>query len=357
MWPYFGGVTPYVVIDNLKSGVKRAHRYDPDVNPTYCDYAAHAGFAVLPARPYKPKDKAVVEVTISVIQRQFYQDVRNREFYSLSELNAAFSVYLKRLNAAVMKDYGVSRKERFMSEVRLLKSGPKGPFEFSERKTAKVHPDCHIQVHRNFYSVPYQNVGQVVRVRITEKLVEIFSKDGEPTAVHARILGKGRFSTDLRHYPQEQQGVRRFELKHAQQDAEKIGPKTTELVESLISSSYPLRYLRRIQGILRLAQSNRVSPRSLEYAAAQALLFNKPRLNYKRSENILPSYESSPKQIFSSWTTLDSVPTSTRRQPRSSISWRRDTKRGRPSSLHRSTFLDGRSSSKIQSLPRPSSTG
>ena len=278
MWEFFGGVTPYVVIDNLKSGVKKAHRYDPDVNPTYAEYAAHAGFAVLPARPYKPKDKARVEVVIGVIQRQFYQEVRDRTFYSLGELNEAFRFYLSRLNTSVMKDYGVSRLDRFETEAPLLKSVQARPFEFSERRTAKVHPDCHIQVFKNFYSVPFQNVGQVVRVRITEKLVEIFSEDGDLIAAHTRLFGKGQFSTDLRHYPEPQRGIRRFELRYAKREAEKIGPHTQALVESLIQASYPLKYLRRIQGILRLTKS--VSKSSLEYACAQALLFNKPRLGY-----------------------------------------------------------------------------
>ena len=77
MFAYFGGVTPYVVIDNLKSGVHRADLYDPDVNPTYCDFANHMGVAVLPARPAKARDKAGGESGIGVIQRSFFQEVRD----------------------------------------------------------------------------------------------------------------------------------------------------------------------------------------------------------------------------------------------------------------------------------------
>src|SRR5690606_9438144 len=83
----FGGVTSYVVPDNLKSGVQKAHRYDPESNPTYCEYANHMGFAVLPARPYSPKDKASVESHIGVIQRGFFSRVREKVFGSLFELN------------------------------------------------------------------------------------------------------------------------------------------------------------------------------------------------------------------------------------------------------------------------------
>jgi transposase len=103
MFAYFGGVTPYLVVDNLKSGVHKADLYDPEVNPTYCDFANHMGFAVLPARPYKPRDKGSGETHIGVVQRGFFQEVRNRVFYSLHDLNQALRDYLERLNREVMK--------------------------------------------------------------------------------------------------------------------------------------------------------------------------------------------------------------------------------------------------------------
>jgi transposase len=122
MFAFFGGVTPYVVVDNLKSGVHRADLYYPDVNPTYWDFANHMGFAVLPARPYKPRDKGSGECHIGVLQRGFFQEVRNRVFYSLQELNQTLRDYLQRLNHEVMKDYGVSRNQRFEEEQKQLKA-------------------------------------------------------------------------------------------------------------------------------------------------------------------------------------------------------------------------------------------
>lgn len=88
---FSGGVTPYVVVDNQKAAVDIAHWYDPDVNPAFIDFANHWGFAVIPARPMRPQDKGGNECGIGVIQRQFYQEVRDRTFYSLSELNIAFA--------------------------------------------------------------------------------------------------------------------------------------------------------------------------------------------------------------------------------------------------------------------------
>ena len=280
MFAFFGGITPYVVVDNLKSGVHRADLYDPDVNPTYCDFANHTGFAVLPARPYKARDKGSGESHIGVIQRGFFQEVRNRTFYSLSDLNAAFRLYLERLNHAVMKDYGVSRAERFEEEKKHLKALPPSGFELSEWRSAKVHPDCHIQVEKNFYSVPFVYVGQKVRVRLTEKMVEVFNDNSQPIAAHGRLRGIGMFSTYDSHYPEKKLSVARFEVHHAKEQAQKLGPQVEQLVDKLLSTEYPLRHLRRVQGILRLAKRYPITPEALDHACGRALIFNKTRVAY-----------------------------------------------------------------------------
>ncbi|MGH7828722.1 MAG: IS21 family transposase [Candidatus Binatia bacterium] len=280
MFSFFGGVTPYLVPDNLKSGVHRADLYDPDVNPTYSDFANHMGFAVLPARPVKPRDKAAGESNIGVVQRGFFQEVRNRTFYSLPELNGVFRNYLERLNHAVMKDYGVSRAERFSEEKKTLRPLPVSRFELSEWRAAKVHPDCHIQVEKNFYSVPFIYVGQKVRVRLTEKMVEVFNEDSQPIAAHGRLSGMGKFSTFDAHYPEAKLSVARFEVRHAKGEAQRLGPHVEKLVEKLLSGEHPLRHLRRVQGILRLAKYHPLTPQALDHACQRALTFHKTRLAY-----------------------------------------------------------------------------
>ena len=280
MFAFFGGVTPYIVVDNLKSGVHKPHLYDPDVNPTYCDFANHMGFAVLPARPYKARDKAAGESNIGVVQRGFFQEVRNRVFYSLPELNQALREYLERLNRAVMKDYGVSRAQRFEEEKRQLKSLPSSPFEMSEWRAAKVHPDCHIQVEKNFYSVPFLYVGQKLRVRLTDKMVEVFTEDSLAVTAHLRLRGIGQFSTYDFHYPQAKLAVARFEIRHAQEQAKTLGPNVHKLVDELCAGERPLRHLRRVQGILRLAKRYPITADALDHACQRALTFNKKRLAY-----------------------------------------------------------------------------
>jgi transposase len=282
-WAFFGGVTPYVTVDNLKSGVTRAHLYDPVVNPVFVEFSNHWGFAVLPARPYRPRDKAANECGIGVIQRNFYQEVRNRNFYSLAELNQCFREYLEKLNQEIMKDHGVSRADRFELERPALKPLAKTSYEPCEWKTSKVHADCHIQLENRFYSVPFIYIGRNVGVRITARLVEVFNDERVIIAAHARLTGRERASTQDGHYPEKKVGLTRFEVKYAKSQADRIGPHTRSVIDQLLDQDYPLKYLRRVQGILRLVQSGMVRVESLEYACKQGKVFQKLTYEYIKS--------------------------------------------------------------------------
>lgn len=281
MWAYFGGVTPYVVVDNLKSGVTKAHLYDPDVNPTYCEFGNHYGFAVLPARPYTPRDKAAVEAAIGVIQKTFFQEVSGRTFYALDELNLVFRGFLERLNASIMKDYGVSRNERFLEEKSRLLPLPVAGFERSEWKELIVHPDCHIQAHKNFYSAPFQLVSQTMRVRLTSKMVEIFTPELEFICAHVRLTGMGRYQTVDDHMPPHAMQKSSFEIRSHIAKAKAVGPKTAELADLLlVQGSRPLRKLRLFQGLSRLVKDGRISREAIEFGSGQALTFRRYRLGF-----------------------------------------------------------------------------
>lgn len=282
MWAYFGGVTPYVVVDNLKSGVKKAHLYDPDKNPTYCDYGNHVGFAVLPARPYTPRDKAVVETTIGVIQKTFFLEVRNERFYSLSELNVRFMLFLANFNRGIMKDYGVSRLDRYLNEKDKLLKFSSTPYELSEWKTAKVHPDCCIQVDKCFYSVPFQYCGQNVRVKLTDKILEVYSENLDKITTHLRSIKPNVTKIDENHLPPWSIQSSRFEILKCRQKAKAIGPNTYTLIDEWFSGPRPLEFLRRAQGLCRIG-SQGFSNEAIEYACSQAKTFKKYRLSYIKS--------------------------------------------------------------------------
>jgi Mu transposase, C-terminal domain len=136
-----------------------------------------------------------------------------------------------------------------------------------------------VQVGKNLYSVPHRFVGQTVRVRRTSKLIEIFV-DGLPIAAHPAQKGVGNVVTNEQHYPDGKRGVQSFHVQTALSEAQAIGPFTHQLVDKLTSSTHPLRFLRRIQGILRVYQSESATREAAEYASKMALSFDRPRLNY-----------------------------------------------------------------------------
>jgi transposase len=279
---FFGGVPEAIIIDNLKSGVHQAHRYDPEHNRAYVDYAKHMGFVVLPARPATPRDKPAVETSIGVIQRQFFAENHARTFYSLLELNQVFKTYLHRLNREEMKDYGVTRLERFEKERSALRPLPQNAFEVVEYKKAKVHTDCHVQVMSNFYSVPYRFIGQTVRVKIGTRMMEVFNEDHDSIAVHTRLMGRGEFSTNESHYPEGKMIANRLDILSLKKEASFTGENLSLVVNELLSSPQPLRYLRRIQGLVRLKKNYSIA--AIEYACAQALTFK--RFHYQFIESL-----------------------------------------------------------------------
>jgi hypothetical protein len=146
-----------------------------------------------------------------------------------------------------------------------------------------VHSDCHVQVEKNFYSVPHIFVGRTVRVRIKTKLVEIFDDSLNALAVHVKLAGSGKYSTVEAHYPEMKVQASRFEIKYVKAEAAKVGPETVKLIDEIVGGEYPLKYLRRAQGIVRLVQSGQVKPLSLEYASRQAMLFKKTSYGYVKS--------------------------------------------------------------------------
>ena len=110
---FLGGVPEVLVPDNLKAGVKSPHLYEPDLNPTYQEFARYYGLAVVPARVRKPKDKAKVEVGVQVVERWILARLRDHTFFSLAALNQAMRQLLTELNDRPMRHLGESRQALF----------------------------------------------------------------------------------------------------------------------------------------------------------------------------------------------------------------------------------------------------
>ena len=154
---YFEGVPEIVVPDNLKAGVSKACRYEPDLNPTYHEMAVHYGTAVIPARVVKPKDKAKVEVGVQIVERWILAALRNRTFFSLAELNQAISELLEKLNTRPFKKLEGSRKSWFETMERgVLKALPAARYVLTKWKKAKAGIDYHVEFEGHYYSIPHE---------------------------------------------------------------------------------------------------------------------------------------------------------------------------------------------------------
>lgn len=267
---YFGGVTELVVIDNLKSGVQRACRYEPDLNPSYQDLAEHYGVAVLPARVRKPRDKAKVEVAVQGVERWILAPLRHATFFSLAELNAALWAELTPYNERPLSREAGTRRSRFLELDRpALKPLPARRYQLAAWKKAKVHLDYHVEVERRYYSVPYRLIGKTVDLRLTQHMVEVFYR-GQAVATHLRQDGQRRFITDPGHRPDRHRAV--IELNHERllERAEAIGPATAAVLrEQVHRRTHPDEALRASLGILRLAHD--FSSAALEAACVRAV--------------------------------------------------------------------------------------
>ena len=289
-----------VVPDNLRSGVSKAHRYEPDLNPTYQEMATHYGVAIVPARVRKPKDKAKAEVGVQIVERWILAALRNYTFFSLPELNQAIQQLLVKLNQRPFKKLPGSRLEQFQSlEQATLKSLPATPYVYAEWKVVRVHIDYHVEIEGHYdrqgwwkcrvagaisyYSAPYQSVKQQLDARITANTIELFT-NGQRIASHPRSWLKGRHTTLDAHRPESHRHYGDWSPERFLRWADKIGVATRRVISTILQERrHPEQGYRSCLGILRLAKT--YSDVRLEAACTRALLLGTYR--YKSIESIL----------------------------------------------------------------------
>ena len=253
MWAYFGGVTEITVPDNLKSGVTKSDRYEPLLNESYQECAAHYGTCVIPARASKPRDKAKVEAAVLVAQRWILARLRNRLFTSLAEMNEAIAECLEILNNRKMKHIGKSRRELFEEVDRpALRPPPKTIYEYAQWKVATVNIDYHIAFDHHHYSTPYQLVHQRLDVRATATVVEIFHR-GTRVASHRRSVKRGGYTTLKEHMPRSHREYAEWTPQRVIAWSAKIGPSAAKLVEEILKTKvHPQQGFAAALGLIRL---------------------------------------------------------------------------------------------------------
>ena len=256
-YAFFSGVPATTVSDNLKSGITKACFYEPTFNRSYAEMAAHYDTAIVPARPYKPRDKAKVEVGVQIATRWIIAKLRKRTFFSLAELNAAIAVEVAALNARVTRHLGASRKALFDDiEKPALKTLPAEPYVYAEWKECKLGLDYHIEVEEHFYSAPHQLLREKVWVRVTARTVEVFH-NGKRVAAHVRSSSNRKHTTLGEHMPSSHRRYADWTPESLRRRAGEIGPKTSALVEVILRSrTHPEQGFRSSIGILRFAKTH-----------------------------------------------------------------------------------------------------
>ncbi len=195
------GVPHCLVPDNLKSAIAKANIYEPDINRALEDFANHYHTTVIPARPARPKDKALVENQVRTIYSRVFAKLRNRQFFDLASLNQAIFEKVKLHNQTRMQQKEYCREEKFLADEREhLLELPIAPFEIKYYREHKVAKNNHIYLSqdKHYYSVPYSFIGEKAKVIYTRSLVNIYCR-GKQIAVHPRGFKKGGYTTKKEH--------------------------------------------------------------------------------------------------------------------------------------------------------------
>ena len=270
----YSGCAPHIAVpDNLKSAVTKPSYYEPEINRTYAELAGHYGFAVIPARPAHPRDKAKVETGVLIAKRWILAKLRHRTFYSLADLNAAIRVLLDALNDKPLRKLKRSRRELFLElDHPAALPLPANPYEYAEWRKARVNLDYHIEADCHYYSVPFQLLREEVDVRLTANTTEIFHR-GKRVAAHPRSRLRHRHTTLKEHMPPEHQKYLEWTPTRIIDWAGKTGPAAAALVQHIMAAkTHPEQGYRSCLGIMRLGKS--YGSARLEAACARALRFN-----------------------------------------------------------------------------------
>lgn len=284
---HYFGVSPHgLVPDNLKSAVRKPDPFDPQINFLYEEFARHYGVVVLPARIRKPKDKAKVESAVLHIQRYILARLRNRQFFSLSQINEAIAELLEEFNARPMKDYGYqSRKERFETLDRsYAQELPTEPFRVTDvKENVLVGKTYHVVYEKHHYSVPFTMVGQRVRVRRSGMMIEIIH-NGTVLTRHIFSPQKFRYTTRAEHMPKEHQFVKGLTPGWIIAQAAKVGESTVNVVTAeMRRCEHVQQGFGRALGILRFAKA--FSSERLEAACRRCLHFD--CISYQAVKSVL----------------------------------------------------------------------
>jgi transposase len=268
---YFGGVPKVIIPDNTKTAVTTPDRVDPILNKSYHEMAEFYHATLIPARAAKPKDKAADENMVGNVSRRIIAVLRNRQFFSLYELNKFVREELQKFILRPFQKMEGNRLSAFEKiDKPCLQPLPAGKYEFAEWKETKVQFNYHVDYAGFFYSVHYSYVGERCSIRATARTIEIYIS-GERVAAYSKNHNPyKRYTTLPEHMPEGHRAVSGWSSERFLSWAETIGPCTQDLIKGVLESrEYPVQTYRACMGIMRLSKT--YDPESMEKASQEAL--------------------------------------------------------------------------------------
>ncbi len=293
LW-YFDGVALVLVPDNLRSAVTESNKYEPEINATFDDFAKHYGCAIIPARPYKPKDKALVENAVRLVYQRVYAPIRNRKFYSLAELNSAlWGLLEEKLNDAPLSQSKTTRRKIFEElEKKTLKPLPKEKYPLKTIELRTVQSNYHILLREDnhYYSVPYalRTRGKKTQVKMIydDRIIAIYYENVR-VAQHLRDRSPNGYTTDLMHMPEKHRVFLEWTPERFQNWAAKHGENVSQIIRAILEScDHPQQANRSCRGFLSLTK--KYGTEQLEKACKRAVYYK--LYSYKSVKNILENH-------------------------------------------------------------------
>lgn len=303
---FFGGVPRAIMPDNLKSAVTRSDRYEPTVNETFLEFAEHYDTTIIPARAYKPRDKALVEGAVKILYTRIYTQLRNQSFFELTSLNKAIRTELEKHNREDFTNRHHSRRDLFeeLEEDQLL-TLPQERYELKRQAIVTVMQNGHVLLSedKHYYSVPYAYIRRKVKLLYGSRTVEIYCKYNR-IAVHTRIKSPYNYTTLTEHLA----STHRFATEWTPQRFIDWGASIDEDVRRLIvhildKKQHPEQAYKSCMGILSLAKKvgndrlTKACTRALEYGVYNYMIVQNilekglDNLDHQTSEEDLPEHE------------------------------------------------------------------
>lgn len=283
---YFGGVPAIVVCDNCKQAVIANQDWiAPELNKDYAEWAEHNNTVILPAKVRKPKYKSSVENAVGILEKGFFHDLEERQYFSLEQFNRDLWDKLNELNHEPFKKKEHNRYYYWEEERLELMPLPSMQYEYMERRVAKVSSDFHVRFDNAYYSVNKAFVHKEVSVRATSSVVRIYSKQGEFICEWPRAVRKGQWSTNPDHLPSNYQGFGQWNAAYFIKKAGLIGPYTETVIRKILKSrKYEVQTYRMCLGVINF--HGKYSSKTLEECCKQAIDSNK--VTYTFIKNTIP---------------------------------------------------------------------